>query len=145
MEQILVLMGSGESSYSTFLDCTEDTFYNNSCQRSEIGLCRYVMYKRKLVAFFYDDMEAAARAFELGAQYPIGANGRLSHITLSVVLDGLIAFYFARMHRQDESRWQNIGEAVIDLARQWEKSSSWNFSNKVRSTNKLILPLCRTN
>lgn len=100
-------------------------------QNGEITLCRYILYKRKFLAFFYSDMDAAVKHFEMGTQYPIGANGRLSHVTSGVFIDGLIAFYFARKHREDETRWQNIGEAVIDLTKQWALNSDWNFSNKV--------------
>lgn len=130
-EQCLLLMGSRESSYSTFFDTREDIIYQECLQKNETSVCRYILHKRKLVSFFYGDMEAAAEFFEMGSEYPSGANGRLSHISLGVVIDGLIAFYFARKHREDECRWTNIGEAVMDLTRHWAKNSEWNFINKL--------------
>lgn len=123
-------MGSTESSYATFFESREDIFYQESLRNSETSLCRYILHKRKFVAFFYGDMDAAAESFERGSEYPIGANGRLSHISLGVVIDGMIAFFFARK-RPEEERWKNIGEAVIDLVRHWVESSYWNFSNKL--------------
>mmetsp|Transcript_32702 Transcript_32702/g.62502 ORF Transcript_32702/g.62502 Transcript_32702/m.62502 type:complete len:171 (+) Transcript_32702:2124-2636(+) len=76
-------------------------------------------------------MDAAAQFLEMSSGYPTGPNGRSSHLTSGVVLDGLIAFHFARKEQENEIRWRNIGEDVIDLTRQWAKSSNWNFSNKL--------------
>jgi len=89
------------------------------------------LFKRKFVAFFYGDMKAAAESFEMGNEYPLGPNGRLCHITLGTVIDGLMAFFFARKHREDEIRWWNIAESVMDLTRQWANNSEWNFINKL--------------
>jgi len=135
-EQILILMGSKESSFSIFFNSQEDTIYQDALEKNEISTCRYILFKRKFVAFFYGDMDAAAVVFEMGSdqqgqEKEIGANGRLSHTSLSTVMDGLIAFFFARKHRDDESRWRNIGEAVTDLTKVWAKNSDWNFTNKL--------------
>lgn len=131
-DQILTLIGSSESSYSTFYDSPEDAVYQEALQTGEAKTIRYILYKRKYLSFMYGDMDTAAELFEMGCRCPKGASyGRLSHITISVIIDGLIAFFFARKHREDEKRWQNIGEAVIDLTRQWTNNSEWNFSNKL--------------
>ncbi|KAL7554753.1 hypothetical protein ACHAWF_018292 [Thalassiosira exigua] len=130
-DQILQLIGSSESSFSIFSHHSEENMYQEALQNREVTICRFVLYKRKFLAFFYGDMDTAAALFEMSTEFPIGANARMSHICISILIDGLIAFFFARKHREDEGRWQNIGEAVIDLTRQWATSSEWNFINKV--------------
>mmetsp|Transcript_21890 Transcript_21890/g.40184 ORF Transcript_21890/g.40184 Transcript_21890/m.40184 type:complete len:365 (+) Transcript_21890:552-1646(+) len=130
-EQIRILVGSKESSCSIFLGCQEETLYQDSLENGDLSSCRYILFKRKLIAFFYGDMDAAAECFEMGSEYSIGANGRLCHISIGIVIDGLIAFFFARKHLEDENRWRNIGQAVLDLTRQWTANSDWNFINKL--------------
>jgi len=127
---ILRLIDSKESSYSIFFDSQEEALYQEGLE-SDISICRYILLKRKFHAFFNGDMDAAAQFLEMSSGYPTGPNGRSSHLTSGVVLDGLIAFHFARKEQENEIRWRNIGEDVIDLTRQWAKSSNWNFSNKL--------------
>ena len=126
-----MLTGKRESSYSTFLDhryTDEDALFRQSVQSGETSTCRLILYKRKFVAFYYSDMDAAAGHFEMGTQHSTAVNARQSHGLVGVFLDGMIAFFFARKHGNDERRWQNIGEAVVDLIKNWSLSSTWNFA-----------------
>ena len=49
---------------------------------------------------------------------------------VSTFIDGLIALYFARKHREDEAKWTIVAENAIELVKKWAKSSAWNFANK---------------
>ena len=50
---------------------------------------------------------------------------------ISSFIDGLIGFYFARKHREDEAKWADLGVNTIDALQSWLPSSEWNFSNKL--------------
>ena len=127
----LKLMGSNEKSYSLFFDTTEERMFTEGREQNMNSLCRFILFKRKYVAFFLGQMNAAADFFEMGLKFPIGGNGRLVNIIVSIFIDGLIAFYYARKHRSDENRWTEIGNGVINLMEVWVKASDWNFSNKL--------------
>jgi len=130
-EIALKLMGSSEKSYALFYDTTEERLFTDGREQSTISLCRFILFKRKYVAFFLGQMNAAADFFELGLSFPIGGNGRLVNIIVGVFIDGLIAFYYARKRRYDETRWTEIGIGVLNLMEVWAKASDWNFSNKL--------------
>jgi tetratricopeptide (TPR) repeat protein len=130
-EVALKLMGAPEKSYSLFFDTTEERMFIEAREQNTISLCRFILFKRKYVAFFLGQMNAAADFFEMGLNFPIGGNGRLVSIIVGVFIDGLIAFYYARKHRSDENRWAEIGNGVINLMEVWAKASDWNFSNKL--------------
>ena len=131
-EVALKLMGSSEKSYASFYDTTEERMFIDGREQSNISLCRFILFKRKYVAFFLGQMHAAADFFELGLSFPIGGNGRLVNIIVGVFIDGLIAFYYARKRRSDENRWTEIGNGVLALMEVWAKEGSdWNFSNKL--------------
>jgi len=131
-EVALKLMGSSEKSYASFYDTTEERMFIDGREQSKISLCRFILFKRKYVAFFLGQMHAAADFFELGLSFPIGGNGRLVNIIVGVFIDGLIAFYYARKRRSDENRWTEIGNGVLSLLEVWAKEGSdWNFSNKL--------------
>jgi len=57
--------------------------------------------------------------------------GRLVHILVSIFIDGLIGFFLARKHREDEKKWTNLGLDAIQSFRTWVPGSIWNFSNKL--------------
>ena len=124
-------MGSNESSYSTFFDSREETCFYEARQNNEVSICRFILFKRKYVAFLSGDMNTASDMLEMCLEYPIGENGRQVHVSVAVFIDGLIAFYFARKLQEADSRWARIGEGVIELMKQWTINSSWNFSNKL--------------
>mmetsp|Transcript_22604 Transcript_22604/g.49001 ORF Transcript_22604/g.49001 Transcript_22604/m.49001 type:complete len:889 (-) Transcript_22604:208-2874(-) len=128
---ILRFMGSKEISYSIFFDTNEEAFYQEGLEKSLMSLCRYILHKRKFLAFFNGDMDVSAESFEIASRYYTGTNARLSHFAISTVIDGLIAFFFARKHQGNENRWRKTGEAVVNLTRQWATNSNWNFINKL--------------
>ncbi len=130
-EVALKLMGSTEKSYASFYDTTEERMFTDGREQGKISLCRFILFKRKYVAFFLGQMNAAADFFELGLSFPIGGGGRLINIIVGVFIDGLIAFYYARKRRSDENRWTDIGNGVLNLMEVWAMSSDWNFGNKL--------------
>lgn len=131
-EVALKLMGSSEKSYTLFYDTTEERLFTDCRERSHYSVCRFILFRRKYVAFFLGQMNAAADFFELGLSFPIGGNGRLVSIIVGVFIDGLIAFYYARKRRNDETRWTEIGIGVLNLMEVWaNQGSDWNFSNKL--------------
>ncbi len=130
-EVSLKLMGSNEKSYASFYDTTEERMFTDGREQGKMSLCRFILFKRKYVAFFLGQMNAAADFFELGLNFPIGGNGRIVNIMVGVFIDGLIAFYYARKRRSDENRWTDIGNGVLNLMEVWAMSSDLNFSNKL--------------
>ena len=50
---------------------------------------------------------------------------------VSEFVDGLIGFFYAREHRSDEQEWTQVGLKAIESFRKWERSSEWNFTNKL--------------
>merc|ERR1711944_355909 len=76
-------------------------------------------------------MGTAAEMHDRGQQFPLGSTGRLIWTMVSTFIDGLIGFYCARKHRDDERKWTDIGLEAIHSLRKWEVSSEWNFSNKL--------------
>lgn len=69
--------------------------------------------------------------YELSMRYPTGAVGRLTGVLVTVFIDGLIGFFFARKHREDERKWTNVGLDAIQSFRKWVENSHWNFANKL--------------
>lgn len=57
--------------------------------------------------------------------------GRLTGSIVSIFIDGLIGFFFARKHLEDEEKWTNVGLEAIQTFRKWAVSSDWIFSNKL--------------
>lgn len=50
---------------------------------------------------------------------------------VSTFIDGLLALFYARKHREDEAKWTDIGLNAIRSFRKWVKKSDWNFANKL--------------
>ncbi|KAL7525328.1 hypothetical protein ACHAXR_000957 [Thalassiosira sp. AJA248-18] len=47
-------------------------------------------------------------------------------------IDGLIGFFFARKHNEDEEKWLKIGQGAMHSMRKWASTcSKWNFTNKL--------------
>ena len=58
--------------------------------------------------------------------------GRQTPVLVTIFIDGLIAFFFARKHRKDdEVKWTDIGFGVMESLKKWATNSDWNFSNKM--------------
>ena len=50
---------------------------------------------------------------------------------ISTFIDGLIGFFFARKHQEDEPKWTTIGLEAVQSFRNWVQHSNWNFNNKL--------------
>lgn len=62
----------------------------------------------------------------------MGPTGRTVSILVTMFIDGLIGFFFARKHNQDEEKWLKIGQDAMHSMRKWASScSEWNFTNKL--------------
>ena len=49
----------------------------------------------------------------------------------SIFIDGMIGFFFARKHGEDETKWSDVGIDAARSFRKWAKNSEWNFYNKL--------------
>ena len=54
-------------------------------------------------------------------------SGRQINVLVGVFIDGLIGFFFARKHREDEAKWTNVGLDAIRSLRKWVQSSGELF------------------
>eukprot|EP00804_Cyclotella_cryptica_P017947 CCRYP_001294-RA/>CCRYP_001294-RA protein AED:0.11 eAED:0.11 QI:0/1/0.75/1/0.57/0.5/8/387/881 len=125
------LMGVEKNAFSIyFAGMTEESCFLSSRQNNQPAICRYFCQKRKFVAFWTGDMDAAAEMYEVSREFPLCSTGRLVSDLVGTFIDGLIAFYFARKHRNDEAKWTTIGEDVLATLEKWEEGSTWNFRNK---------------
>ena len=130
-QHVLDLIGSNEKSYETFLNCTEEAFFLNAKANNKDSYCRSICNKQKYVSFITGDMESAAKWLDKSLDFPLGTNPTFVSIMVGTFVDGLIAFFFARKHGEDEERWTKLGEGVINTMKQWSRNSDWNFSNKL--------------
>merc|ERR1712194_896376 len=126
----LDLMGIDNNSFSPYSNgTTEDSCFMRCRTNHEISVCRLICCKKKYPAFFTGDLDSAAKMYELSQDFPLGSTGMGSIV--SAFIDGLIGFFFARKHLEDEAKWTNLGLGAIQSLRKWVKSSDWNFSNKL--------------
>jgi len=132
LHQLALDLMNKESAFSPYSNTmTEESCFVISRNNNETSFCRLICYKKKFVALFTGDLDAAAKMCELCQEYPIESGGRLVSAIVSVFLDGLIGFFFARKHREDEVKWTDLGINAIQTLKKWVKSSDWNFSNKL--------------
>lgn len=151
-------MGIDNNSFSPYSNgTTEDSCFMRCRTNHEISVCRLICCKKKYSAFFTGDLDSAAKMYELSQDFPLGSTGksvtilcfslspvcfhscrfafafagRLTGSIVSMFIDGLIGFFFARKHLEDETKWTNLGLDAIQTLRKWVKSSDWNFSNKL--------------
>jgi len=128
----LDLMGIDKNAFLPYSNgTTEDSCFMRCRTNHEISMCRLICCKKKYAAFFMGDLDSAAKMCELSQDFPIGSTGRLTGSIVSVFIDGLIGFFFARKHLEDEAKWTNLGLDAIQTLRKWVKSSDWNFSSKL--------------
>jgi len=128
----LDLMGIEQNAFSHYPNgMTEDSCFRHCLSNNVISICRFICLKKKYVAFLTGDLDAAANMFNLSKNYPLGSTGRLVGNMISVLIDGLIGFFYARKQRDDEAMWTQVGVDAIQTLRKWVKSSEWNFSNKL--------------
>jgi len=126
----LNLMGIDKNSFLPYSNgTTEDSCFMRCRSNNEISICRLICCKKKYVAFFTGDLDLAAKMYELSQDFLLGSTGMGSIV--SAFIDGLIGFFFARKHLEDEAKWTNLGLGAIQSLRKWVKSSDWNFSNKL--------------
>lgn len=128
----LDMMGIKQNAFLAFSNgMTEESCFAGCRESNAISMCRLICFKKKYVAFFTGDMDTAAKFHDLYQNYPIGPTGRTVNILINVFVDGLLGFFFARKHREDEAKWTNVGIEAIRSLRKWVPSSEWNFSNKL--------------
>lgn len=127
---IRVLTGSNEDSYRTFLSTTEEEMFEDARENHHKSICRFILNKCKYVAFISGNMNASAQMFQKSLQYPL-TTGKMANIHVSLFIDGLIAFFFARKERADSASWKKIGESVLRMFTIWASRCVWNFTNKL--------------
>lgn len=128
----LDLMGIEQKAFHPFSNgMTEETCFERCSSNNEVSTCRLICCKKKYVAFFKGDLDVAANMYELALSFPAGSTGRLVSAIINPFIDGLIGFFFARKHGENEQKWTNVGLDAIRSLRKWVDSSTWNFSNKL--------------
>jgi len=129
----LDLMGIEQNAFIAYSDgMTEESCFTQCHNNNAISMCRLICCKKKYVAFFTGNMDAAAAMINLyHNNYAVGSVGRLVNIIVSTFIDGLIGFFCARKHPEDEVKWTNVGLGAIKSLRKWVESSEWNFTNKL--------------
>eukprot|EP00580_Thalassiosira_gravida_P012547 CAMPEP_0201652466 /NCGR_PEP_ID=MMETSP0493-20130528/44491_1 /ASSEMBLY_ACC=CAM_ASM_000838 /TAXON_ID=420259 /ORGANISM="Thalassiosira gravida, Strain GMp14c1" /LENGTH=707 /DNA_ID=CAMNT_0048128981 /DNA_START=804 /DNA_END=2927 /DNA_ORIENTATION=- len=128
----LDLMGIKQNAFCPYSNgTTEESCFTSCFNNNNFSMCRLICGKKKFVAFFTGDLDAAAKMYEQSQKFPFGSTGRLVHILVSIFIDGLIGFFLARKHREDEKKWANLGLYAIQSFRTWVPGSIWNFSNKL--------------
>lgn len=128
----LDLMGIEQNAFLAYSDgMTEDSCFTHCRDNKITSMCRLICCKKKYVAFLTGNMDTSARMFDLYHDFAVGPVGRLVNIIVSVFIDGLIGFFFARKHGEDEVKWTSVGLDAIQTVRKWVESSDWNFANKL--------------
>eukprot|EP00970_Alexandrium_tamarense_P007696 scaffold1468_cov206-Alexandrium_tamarense.AAC.15 len=110
---------------------TEESCFTSAIHKEAVTIQRSFCVKKKYLTFFLGDLEGAKEMYLEGLQYSKLTAGRLIGVLISRFLDGMIAFYFARKHDDEEEKWTTVGEKVMDEVRRWANSSPWNFINKL--------------
>lgn len=128
----LDLMGIERNAYLAHSNgMTEESLFTQCQNNNAISICVVLCVKKKYAAFFTGNMDTAAKMFDLHQKFPGGSTGRLVPLIVSIFIDGLIGFFLARKHQEDEEKWTNVGLDAINSLKKWVKSSDWNFSNKL--------------
>ena len=124
-------MSSGEDTYSTFLNTTEEEFFQEATTKDEPLTCRMIITKRMYLAFFSSDMNESLKWFRLRQQFREDHFflPRLATHAVTEFILGLIPLYFARSKEQnhDGEDWVAMGEKAITVMRSWAASSEWNY------------------
>lgn len=123
-ENVLSLFVNGLTEESCFLQCQE---------KNELAMCRMLCMKKKYTALYLGELDTAANAYDICQKFTLamGPTGCGVIHLVTVFIDGLIGFFFARKHREeDEAKWTTIGNQAIQSLRKWKLTSEWNFSNK---------------
>ena len=129
---VLDLIGSDVQSLDIFRNGrTEQECYDDACENKEVSLCRNYSIKFKCIAFWRGDMdEAAAQMCDHRLKYESGVSFKFCHHLISIFIDGIIAFHFARKGEGNSAGFKNIGKSAIKLTKQWAEVCAWNFENK---------------
>ena len=101
------------SSYSNTM--TEESCFATTHNNNESSICRVIGHKKKFVAFFTGDMDAAAKMYELCQEYPITSGGESAILTTCnfvklVSVPSFLSFSCSstcRCNSQRLSRWFN--------------------------------------
>ena len=110
---------------------TEDIILNEQKDRR---CCMLIWVNRKFSFIYNGDMDGAVQSYKESLCHPFGPLARplktMPHI-MSVFTDGLIGFFEARKHQQDEQKWSALGRRALEIFQRWNRLSIWNFSNKL--------------
>lgn len=132
---ILDLIGGSEDSYATYMQCTEDEFYQEAQDNNEGMLCRIVPGKRLFLSLFLGDMVAAEKWFKIRQTYKasvLGVSPRFIGPLTAEFHASITALHLARKKgRADQDELIAAAEESIDLFRRGASSSNWNFSHKL--------------
>jgi len=116
--------------YSLF-STTEDMILSKQNDRR---CCMLIWNKRKFTCIYKGDMDGAVQMYKLSLIHPFGALARplktMPHI-MNVFTDGLIGYFEARKHQEDEQQWSTLGKDALKHFKKWVGLSKWNFSNKL--------------
>ncbi|KAL7539058.1 hypothetical protein ACHAXR_009003, partial [Thalassiosira sp. AJA248-18] len=131
----LDLMGIEQNAFLPYVSgVTEETCYTSARENSEISICRLICHKRKYVAFLTGNLDTAADMHDLCMEYNklMGPTARNINLLVTMFIDGLIGFFFARKAKEDKEKWFKIGQDAMHSMRNWASScSEWNFTNKL--------------
>ena len=81
-------MGIEQNSFLPYSNgMTEESCFTHGRNNNEISICRLICSKKKYVAFFTGDLDAAAEMCGLCQDFPNGSTGKLvaMHLDFSVV------------------------------------------------------------
>ena len=99
---------SAYSEYSSSLN--EDIFFEQCLGKNLKSRCRLIARKRKFVAFYSGEMDRAREMLELDRNFAsMDTGGRMISAIISILIDGLLGFYYARKRQDDEAKWLNVG------------------------------------
>jgi len=118
-----------ENIYEHLLNTTEDAILLQNDHRA----CIQIYTKRKFSLILKDDMDGAIEVYGLSSNRfgPRFMFMKTTIYTMSVFLDGLIAFYAARKNKNEEEHWLAIGMDSLTLMKKWARLSTWNFESKL--------------
>jgi len=112
------------------LNTTEDDILN---EQNDRRCCMLIWNSRKFTSIYKGDMDEAVHMYKLSLMHPYGSLAKpvktMIHI-MSVFTDGLIGFFEARKHQEDEQQWSTLGNKSLKSFQKWTGLSKWNFSNK---------------
>ena len=73
----LDLMGVNQNAFASYSNgMTENSCFATCRDNNEISMCRFICLRKKYLAFFRGDLDAAAEVYELSLNYLTGTTGQ---------------------------------------------------------------------